>query len=146
MKKWRKLKQHSMENHSHIAQWIEQLTCIQEVAGSNPAGGHFFPKINTFCMHIFLMSSFDSSFAWHSNALKWDLSELKQGIRLWWLLMDICFHLFFTAHWRHRCREETKNSCGTFLSKPRRQTVVNQLSCGFNPSLSQTFFSFCTFL
>jgi len=31
-------------------------------------------------------------------------------------------------------------TCGTFLSKPLRQTVVNQLSCGLNPRLSQTFF------
>jgi len=38
-------------------------------------------------------------------------------------------------------REKTKNSCGTFLSKPHKPTVVNQLSCGSNPSLSQTFFS-----
>ena len=26
-KKWRKIKQHSIENHS-MAQWVEQLTCI----------------------------------------------------------------------------------------------------------------------
>ena len=36
-----------------MAQWIEQLTCIQEVMGLNPAGKHFFLKINTFCMRIF---------------------------------------------------------------------------------------------
>ena len=42
MKKWRKLKHHSIENHSHIAQWVEQLTCIQEVAGLNPAGKQIF--------------------------------------------------------------------------------------------------------
>ena len=27
-----------------------------------------------------------------------------------WLLMDICFCLLFTAHWRHWCREKTSNS------------------------------------
>jgi len=44
-------------------------------------------------------------------------------------------------------KEKTRNSCGAFLSKPRTQTVVNQFSCGFNPSLSQIFFfSFWTFL
>ena len=54
MKKWRKLEQHSIENHSHMAQWVEQLTCIQEVVGSNPAGEQiFFSKFNTFCMHVF---------------------------------------------------------------------------------------------
>jgi len=34
------LERHSIENHSHIAQWIEQLTC--EVVGLNPAGEPFF--------------------------------------------------------------------------------------------------------
>ena len=53
-KKWRKLEQHSIKNHSHMAQWVEQLTFIQEVAGSNPAGEHiFFSKISTFCIHVF---------------------------------------------------------------------------------------------
>ena len=33
-----------------------------------------------------------------------------------------------------------------FFAKPHRQTVVNQLSCWFNPCLSQFFFSFWTFL
>ena len=37
-KKWRKLEQHSIENHSHMAQSVVQLTYIQEVAGSNPGG------------------------------------------------------------------------------------------------------------
>jgi len=43
-KKWRKFEQHSIENHSHMAQWVEQLACIQETAaaGLNPAGEHFF--------------------------------------------------------------------------------------------------------
>ena len=41
-KKWRKLEQHSIKNHSRMAQWVEQLTCIQEVAGSNPAGEKIF--------------------------------------------------------------------------------------------------------
>ena len=40
-KKWRKLEQHSIENHSHMAQSVVQLTCIQ-VAGSNPGGEQIF--------------------------------------------------------------------------------------------------------
>ena len=43
-KKWRKLEQHSIENHNHIAQWVVQLTCIQKVAGSNPVGEQVFLK------------------------------------------------------------------------------------------------------
>ena len=38
-KKCRKLEQYFIKNHSHKAQWVVQLTCIQEVAGSNPGGG-----------------------------------------------------------------------------------------------------------
>jgi len=35
-----------------MAQYVEQLTCIQEVAGSNSAGEQIvFSKINTFCIH-----------------------------------------------------------------------------------------------
>ena len=41
-KKWRKLEQHFIENHSHMAQWVEQLTCIQVVAGSNRGGEQIF--------------------------------------------------------------------------------------------------------
>ena len=53
-KKWRKLEQHSIENHSHMAQWVEQLTCIQEVAGLNPAG----EQISFFENQYFLLTCF----------------------------------------------------------------------------------------
>ena len=56
------------------------------------------------------------------------------------LLIDNCFCLFFAARWMHWCKEKTGNSCGTILSKPHRQTVVNQLSCRFNSRPSQAFF------
>ena len=47
-KKWRKLEQHSIKNHTHIAQ------------------------------HIFLEFSFDSTVTWHSkHAVKRDLSKIK---------------------------------------------------------------------
>jgi len=52
-KKWRKLEQHSIENHSHMAQWVVQLTCIQEVVGSNPGGEQIFLNINTFANRFF---------------------------------------------------------------------------------------------
>ena len=53
-KKWRKLEQHSIENHSHMAQSVVQLTCIQEVAGSNPGGEQlFFFEYQYFCKHVF---------------------------------------------------------------------------------------------
>jgi len=37
-----------------MAQSVVQLTCIQEVVGSNPGGEQiFFPKINTFAYMFF---------------------------------------------------------------------------------------------
>ena len=53
-KKWRKLEQHSIENHSHMAQLVVQLTCIQEVVDSSPGGEQlFFLNINTFANTFF---------------------------------------------------------------------------------------------
>ena len=48
-------KQHSIETTTaSIAQLIVQLTCIQEVAGSNAAVEQiFFLKINAFCIYVF---------------------------------------------------------------------------------------------
>ena len=64
----------------------------------------------------FLKFSFDSTVTWHfKHTLKWKLSARHLGTRICWLLMDICFRLFFTEHWRYWCREKTGNSCGTFL-------------------------------
>ena len=35
-----------------MAQWVEQLTCKQEVAGSNPAGEQvFFFENQYYCIH-----------------------------------------------------------------------------------------------
>ena len=149
-KKWRRFEQRvPLKTTAHIAQWEEQLTCIREVVGSNPAGKQIFFLKSVLFAYTFFKVSFDSTVTWHSKlALKRDLSKLNTchlGTWLWWLPIDICFCLFFTARWRYWCREKTGNSCGAFLSKPRRQTVVNQLSCGFNPSLNQTFFRFWTF-
>ena len=72
-----KLEQHSIENHSHMAQWVEQLTCIPEVTGSNPAGEQkFFSEINTFCIHVFFFLI--QVVTWHSNhASMRDLNEIK---------------------------------------------------------------------
>ena len=106
----------------------------------------FFPKINTFCMPVFfpLLFSFPSM---HRNGTWAKLNARHLGTQIWWLLNDSFFHSFITARWRYWCREKTVNSCYTFLSKPRRQTMVNHVSYGFNPTLSQTFFfSFWTFL
>ena len=150
--KWRsgeKLEQHSIENHSHIARWVSSWLAFRRLQVWIQLVNTFSSKTNTFCIQVFLKSSFDSTVTWHSKrASEAKLNARHLRTRLWWLLMDICFRLFFTACWRHRhrYREKTKNSCGTFLSKPcrqrQRQTVLNQLSCGFN---SKVFFSFCFF-
>ena len=36
-----------------MAQWVEQVTCIQEVAGSNQASEQIFFEIQYFCMQVF---------------------------------------------------------------------------------------------
>jgi len=79
MKKWRKLEQHSIENHSHMAQWVVQLTCIQEVAGSNPGDEqNFFFEYQYFCKHVFLEFSIDNTVTSHSkHASKQNLSEIE---------------------------------------------------------------------
>ena len=130
---------------AHIAQWVEKLTCSQEVTGLNPAGEQICFSENQYLLHaLFLKFSFDMlllgipSMHWNGTWEKLNASHL--GTRLWWLLMDIFFCWFFTARWRYWCKEKTGNRCGTFLSKPRRQTVVNQLSCGLNPSQNQTYY------
>jgi len=55
MKKWRKLEQRSIENHSHMAQSVVQLTSIQETVGSNPGGEQIFFdfEYQYFCKHVF---------------------------------------------------------------------------------------------
>ena len=52
-KKWRKLEQHSIENHSHIAQWVVQLEFRRSRVRIQVVNRFFF-NINTFCKHIFL--------------------------------------------------------------------------------------------
>jgi len=58
------------------------LTCIQEAAGSSPAGEQnffvFFFGNQYFNMHVFLEFSFDNIVTWHSkHTSKRDLSEIK---------------------------------------------------------------------
>ena len=104
MKKWRKLKQHSIRNHSHMAQWVEQLTCIQEVAGSNPAGKQiFFRKSILFAYKFFLNSAL---IALLLGTSKWDLSEIKRTSsgNSTMVIANGCLR------WRHWCREKTVNS------------------------------------
>ena len=79
MKKWRKLEQHSIENHSHIAQWVVQLTCIQKVMGSNPVGEQIFFEYQYILQARFLEFSFDNTVTSHSKHVsKWELSKIKR--------------------------------------------------------------------
>ena len=64
-----------------MAQSLEQLTCIQEVVGSNPGGEQiFFVFENQHFLHTRVLKfSFDNTVLWHSkHASKWDLSEIKR--------------------------------------------------------------------
>jgi len=45
------VEQHSIENHSLIAQWVAQLTSIQEIAGSIPTGEQIFFFGNQYFLH-----------------------------------------------------------------------------------------------
>ena len=61
-----------------MAQWVVQLTCIQEVTGSNP-GEQIFLEYQYFLQTCFLEFSFDNTVTWHfKHALKQDLSEIKR--------------------------------------------------------------------
>ena len=61
-----------------ITQWVEQLTCIQEVVGSNPTGERFFSLISCFLHTSFLKFSFHTTVTLHSkNASNRDWSEIK---------------------------------------------------------------------
>ena len=63
-----------------MAQWVEQLTCIQEIAGSNPAGEQiFFQKSMLFAYTFFLNSALLTLLLnWHSkHASKQKLSKIK---------------------------------------------------------------------
>ena len=99
-KKWRNLEQYSIKNYSHMAQWVEQLRVWIQLVN------RFFLKINTFCMHVFLKFTFDSTVllgipSTHQNGTWTKLNAHYLGTRLWWLLKDICFHSFITVRWRH---------------------------------------------
>ena len=63
-----------------MAQSVVQLTCIQEVVGSNPAGEqNFFFLISILLQTHFLEFSLDNTVTSHSkHASKWDLSEIER--------------------------------------------------------------------
>ena len=69
-----------------MAQWVEQLTFIQKVVGSNPAGEQIFFFENQYFLYT-LKFSFDNTVTWHSkHASKRDLSEIKHtspGTQIW---------------------------------------------------------------
>ena len=52
-----------------MAQSLEQLTCIQEVAGSNPGGEQIFSFENQYILltRFFFKFSFDNTVPWHAS-------------------------------------------------------------------------------
>ena len=59
-----------------------------------------------------------------------------------WLLMDICFCLSFTAFLRHWCRgKRAREQLSLVVVHSSQNRIDEQLSCGFDPLLSQFFFS-----
>ena len=72
--KWNRYHAHldkEVEKTLEIAKWVKNLTCIQEVAGSNPADEQiFFFENNTFA-YIYFKFNFDNTATWHyKHALK----------------------------------------------------------------------------
>jgi len=63
-----------------MAQSVVQLTCIQEVAGSNPGCKQnlFFLNINSYFANTFLEFNFDNTATSNSkDASKWDLGRVS---------------------------------------------------------------------
>ena len=66
-KKWRKLEQHSIKNHSRRSRVRIPLV-----------NRFFFSKIDTFCIHVFFKFSFDNTVTWHyKHASKRNLSKIE---------------------------------------------------------------------
>jgi len=92
-KKWRKLKQHSIKNHTDFF-FFENQYFLET---------RFFFKFN-----------FDSAVIWHSKHGTWaKLNARHLGTRICWLLIDSCFFSFFTVHWRHWYWTAVVHSCQT---------------------------------
>ena len=112
-KKWRKLEQHSIENHSHMASnWLAFRRSRVRIQ----LWTDFFWKINTFAYTFFLNSALITLLfgitSTHRNGTWAKLNARLLGTRICWLLIDSCFRLFITARWRHWCRGKAVNSCG----------------------------------
>ena len=132
-----------------MAQWVEQLTCIQEVAGWNPGGEQTFFENHTFCMHVFFLNSAlivplllgIPSKHWNGTWAKLNAHSL--GTLLWWLLS--CFCSSFTVCWKNWCREKTSvavvHSCQNTEAKSGQPAQLQAQS-----HCSHTFFRLYTFL
>ena len=75
-KKWRKLEQHSIENHSHITQLAVQLTCIQEIVGLNPGGEQIFFE------YLLLQTRFQHCFFTFQAHIEAKLNARNLGTRI----------------------------------------------------------------
>ena len=119
-----------LKTTEHIAQWVEKLTCIHEVTDLITGEQIFFQKLY-FLPTCFLKLSIEPLLlgipSMHQDGT-W--TKLHLETRLSWLLIDICFCCSL-----HRTGVERRQGTAVvhFLSKPHRQTVVNQRSCRFNP-------------
>ena len=128
-----------------MAQWVEQLTCIQEVAGLNPAGEQiFFSKFNTFCIHT-LKFSFDNTVTWHSKHV-WNGTRAIERtssrnsnmlIANWYLLFVRSLQRVEGTHVGRRQWTAVVHSCQNHVDKQ----WLTISAVGSIPTLSQTFFS-----
>ena len=66
-----------------MAQWVEQLTCIQEIVGLNPAGEQIFFFRKSKLMHTrFLEFSFDDTVTCTWNSKEFQVLEFQARIEM----------------------------------------------------------------
>ena len=85
-KKWRKFEQHSIENHSHMAQSVVQLTCIQEVPGSNPGVEQIYFWISMLSQTRFLEFNFDNTVSYFAFQARMEAGLERNWTHVIWEL------------------------------------------------------------
>ena len=139
-KKWRKFEQNCTENHRKIAKLIEYVDRKCKIVGLDTGSETLFWELILFvCMVLRLLFAsllvvFQACLVmWLESKIKCTSSSHHLGTWLHWLTLIFAFVYLL------QCVEDTDIEkrqkiavVATFVSKPHRQTLVNQLSCRLN--------------